>query len=155
MTDKISFGSTFRIPITQAGVNSAKKQALRKLVETYPNGIIGKSKVGYARVSIMNSDDARFVQNLKRIGYKVYQKFDGENISKENLDSFIKSKLGEMEYSQTGKNKPRVSENVKRKLSAKNKKEELRKERIRQTDEYKRIVGEYGEEAAEFIYFGR
>ena len=41
MTD-ITFGSTYRIPISQAGINSAKKARLKELIESYPNGLIGK-----------------------------------------------------------------------------------------------------------------
>lgn len=57
MTD-INFTSTYRIPITQAGINSAKKAKLKELVLSYPNGLCGNSKVGNARVSIPDSEDA-------------------------------------------------------------------------------------------------
>lgn len=102
MTD-INFTSTYRIPITQAGINSAKKAKLKDLVLSYPNGLCGNSKVGNARVSIPDSEDANFVQKLKRIGYKVFQKFEGENIDKEELDVFIKEKLDTRDYNQKGK----------------------------------------------------
>ena len=58
---EINFGSTYRIPITQAGVNAAKKAKLKELIQSYPNGLIGNSKVGNARVSMPDSED----QNLK------------------------------------------------------------------------------------------
>ena len=89
----ISFGSTYRISITQAGVNSAKKAKLKELIESYPNGLIGKSKTGHARVSVPDSEDAKFVGKLKALGFKVFQKFEGENISKENLDTLLKRNL--------------------------------------------------------------
>ena len=60
MTD-INFTSTYRIPITQAGVNSAKKLKLKQLIESYPNGLIGNSKVGNARISIPNKEDEKFL----------------------------------------------------------------------------------------------
>lgn len=112
MTD-ISFCSAYRIPITQAGVNSAKKARLKKLVESYPNGLIGRSKTGYARISVPDSDDAFFIGKLKAIGYKVFQKFEGNNIPKENLDSFIKEKLDAKDFAQKGKQAARMSKDMK------------------------------------------
>ena len=108
----ISFGSTYRIPITQAGVNSAKKARLKTLIESYPNGLIGKSKTGHARVSVPDSEDADFLGKLKAIGYKVYQKFEGDNISKENLDSFIKEKLDTRDFSMKGKQASKMSKEL-------------------------------------------
>ena len=115
MIDNISFGSTYRIPITQAGINSAKKAKLKELVESYPNGLCGKSKTGHARVSIANSEDASFIQKLKRIGYKVYQKFEGENIDKEEIDRHIKTLLDNREFTQKGKSPKRMSTALKNK----------------------------------------
>lgn len=101
---EVSFTSTYRIPITQAGVNNAKKIKLRELIESYPNGLIGKSKQGYARVSMPDSEDENFVRKLKGIGYKIYQRFDGENIGADGLDLFIKQKLDARDFNQKGKN---------------------------------------------------
>ena len=114
MTD-VTFGSTYRIPISQAGINSAKKAKLRELIESYPNGLIGKSKVGHARLSIAESEDATFIGKLRKIGYKVYQKFEGENIDKEDLDIFIKERLDSRNYSQKGKKPDRLSREVREK----------------------------------------
>lgn len=111
MTD-INFTSTYRIPISQAGINSAKKARLKELIESYPNGLIGNSKVGNARISIADSQDASFIAKLKKIGYKVYQKFEGENIPKEELDVFIKEKLDTRNFNQKGKNPERLSRKV-------------------------------------------
>lgn len=109
----INFGSTYRISITQAGVNSAKKAKLKELIESYPNGLIGKSKTGHARISVPDSEDAKFVGKLKALGYKVFQKFEGDNISKENLDAFIKEKLDARDFSQKGKQYKRMSTEMK------------------------------------------
>ncbi len=109
----ISFGSTYRIPITQSGVNNAKKERLRTLIESYPNGVIGKSKTGYARVSVPEELDNTFESKLKGIGYKVFQKFDGHDVSKDNLDLFIKEKLDKREYNQKGKKMKRMSREMK------------------------------------------
>ncbi len=111
----ISFGSIYRIPISQAGINPAKKARLKELIESYPNGLIGKSKVGHARVSIPDSEDASFIGKLRKIGYKVYQKFEGENIDREELDVFIKERLDTREFHQKGKNPERLSREVREK----------------------------------------
>ena len=105
----INFGSTFRIPISQPGVNSAKKERLKQFIASYENGLIGSSKTGYARVSISNSEDENFVRKLRQLGYKMFQKFDGENIPKNQIDGFIKEKLDTREYLQIGKNKKPLS----------------------------------------------
>ncbi len=110
---EINFTSTYRIPISQAGINNAKKIKLRELVESYPNSLIGKSKTGHARVSIPNSEDANFIRKLKGIGYKIFQRFEGENISKENLDTFIKGKLDTREFNQKGKNPQKMTREMK------------------------------------------
>ncbi len=113
--NEISFKSTFRIPISQPGVNAAKKARLRELIQSYPNGLIGKGKLGNARVSVADSEDANFIQKLKNIGYKIYQKFEGENIPAENLDAYIKTRLEGRDYSQKGKNMPRMSRETREK----------------------------------------
>ena len=109
----ISFGSTYRIPITQSGVNNAKKERLRTLIESYPNGVIGKSKTGYARVSVPEELDNTFESKLKGIGYKVFQKFDGHDVSKDNLDLFIKEKLDKRKKKKKGKKMKRMSREMK------------------------------------------
>lgn len=180
---EINFTSTYRIPITQAGVNSAKKAKLKELIQSYPNGLIGNSKVGNARVSMPDSDDENFIRKLKGIGYKIYQKFDGENIPKENIDAFIKEKLDTRNFSQKGKSQKRMSRELKEqrryernytpsriieettteteqitKPSTENFKPKaqakLSKEQIRQTQGYIKLKDEYGESFAQAVYFG-
>lgn len=111
----VSFGSVYRIPITQSGVNAAKKAKLKDLIESYPNGLIGKSKTGFARVSVQDSDDAGFIGKLRAIGYKIFQKFEGDNISRDNLDSYIKAKLDSREFSLKGKQYKKMSKEMKEK----------------------------------------
>lgn len=177
---EINFKSTFRIPITQAGINNAKKAKLKALVESYPGGLVGTSKVGNARVSIPNSEDANFIKKLKTIGYKIFQQFEGENIKSSELDDFIKTNLDSREFKQFGKQKPAKSSVKPKKNFAKYEQEEIKqtpeatitkqekkpaifvnKEKnkskqqneIRQSESYKDIVARYGEEAAEAIFF--
>ena len=179
---EINFTSTYRIPITQAGVNSAKKLKLKQLIESYPNGLIGNSKVGNARVSMPNNEDDKFIKQLKTIGYKTYQKFDGENIPKENLDMFIKENLDTRNYNQIGKNKKRMSRELREKVRyersytepakaetqakqleevtgkkplSKKEAEELRKADIRANNpSYLKMKEEEGEAFAEAVFFG-
>ena len=110
---EINFTSTYRIPISQPGVNAAKKVKLKELIGSYPNGLIGNSKVGNARVSVADSEDENFVRKLKTIGYKIFQKFEGENIEKDKLDIYIKEKLDTRNYNQIGKNKKRMNRELK------------------------------------------
>ena len=100
----VSFSSTYRVPITQPGVNNAKKDKLRTLTQQY-GGLISSSKTGAARVSLPNELDDKFEKDLKGIGYKQYQKFDAENLQKEKIDEYIKKALSKFDYSQKGKQK--------------------------------------------------
>lgn len=100
----ISFGSTYRVPISQPEVNNAKKERLRTLTQQY-GGLISSSKTGAARVSLPNELDDKFEKDLKGIGYKQYQKFDAENLPKEKIDEYIKKALSNFDYSQKGKQK--------------------------------------------------
>ena len=112
---EVNFSSTFRIPVTQPGVNKAKKVKLKGLVDSY-GGLVGTGNTGYARVSIPNEKDESFLRKLKSVGYKVFQVFEGENISRKSLDDYIKSCLDARDYKQVGKQKAKVS-NVKSKLN--------------------------------------
>ena len=100
----ISFGSTYRVPITQPGVNNAKKVRLRQLADEY-NGLIGSSKTSALRVSLPNKLDAEFEGKLKKIGYKQYQKFDAENLPLDKIDTYIINCQRDGDYSQKGKQK--------------------------------------------------
>jgi len=113
--NEINFTSTYRIPISQPGINSAKKARLKVLINSYANGLIGNSKTGNARVSMNDSEDASFVAKLKTIGYKIYQKFEGENIPKEEIDKVLKKKLDTREYHQTGKNMKKLPRDIREK----------------------------------------
>ena len=111
---QINFTSTYRIPITQTGVTKGRKTKLREIIGEYPNALITNNNSGNVRISLFNFQDAKFEQQLKSIGYRTYQKFDGENIPKEEVDSYIKEKLANRDYVQTGKNKPKMTPEQKR-----------------------------------------
>ena len=105
---EVNFGSTFRIPVTQPGVNKAKKVKLKGLIDSH-GGLVGTGNTGYARVSIPNEKDESFLRKLKSIGYKVFQKFEGENLSRKNMDDYIKTCLDARDYQQVGKQKAKKS----------------------------------------------
>ena len=105
---KISFTSTYRIPLTEQHMNQAKRDNLKKVVSQYQNVLIPSSNTGNVRISIRKRLDDRFEKELQNIGVKFYQKFDRHNIDKKALaddgtlliDSFIKGKLAEGDYIQ-------------------------------------------------------
>ena len=157
---EVSFGSTYRIPVAQEGINKAKKLRLKALVSGFDNHLVGTGGTGYARVSMPNKEDANFVRKLKAIGYKIFQVFDGENVSKKTIDEFIKTKLDARDYKQVGKQMvaaPKTA--VKGKVSNKvhQSKKELAKiaeeNRVRETDSYKKYLALYGKEATDALFF--
>ncbi len=101
---KISFCSTYRIPYRKGG--ESVRKPLKDLATQY-DGIAtqNKSANGSARVSIPNEFDAEFEQKLMKIGYKEYQKFEAENLSKDEIDAYIREKLNNFDYIQRGKQK--------------------------------------------------
>ena len=118
----IPFGSTYRIPITQPGINSAKKGALKMMVSKYQNVLYPNGNNGNVRVSVRQRLDNDFEQKLKRLGFKIFQKFERNNVPKtefENsgvskLDLYIKGELDKGNYKQFGKQK-RTGVNVHKK----------------------------------------
>ena len=88
----ISFKSTFKIPMSQWGVNNSKKIQLKSLVSSY-NGIVTKGKEPTAFVSIADKKDIGFIRKLKKIGYYEFKQIEGENIKKESLVDYVKSFL--------------------------------------------------------------
>ena len=88
----ISFKSTYKIPVTQWGINNTKKLQLKSLVESY-NGIIIGKKDKFALVSIPDKKDLGFIRKLMKIGYREYRQFIGEKIPKNSLEEYV-DKLG-------------------------------------------------------------
>lgn len=102
---QISFTSTYRIPLIERKVSVAKRQALKDLASQYENHLYPNGNKGCVRVSIPETQDAKFEQKLRQIGFKVYQKFEGHNVSEERMDNYIKQALKYDEYKQYGKQK--------------------------------------------------
>lgn len=109
----ISFGSTYRIPLIQPGVNAYKREALKKAASKYQNVLYPNGSNGNVRVSIRKRLDNEFEMKLKRLGFKIFQKFERNNVPKsefENsgvskLDLYIKDELKKADYKQFGKQK--------------------------------------------------
>ena len=179
---EINFKSTYRIPITQAGMNSAKKKALKSMVLGYENSLVGNGNTGFARVSIPKSEDNIFVQKLKQIGCKIYQVFDEHNLNLSEIDEYIKDALNQRDFQQRGKQMKKGA-SVKKHISSEKmfaectpetraqeraelaqivpkkvvspRTDEGKKEQLRKTPDYIRIKDKYGEEFAEVLFFGR
>lgn len=180
---EINFKSTFRIPVTQPGMNAAKKKSLKNMASEYKNSLAGNGNTGFVRVSIPENEDTNFVQQLKTIGCKIYQVFEKHNINKNEIDEYIKDALKNREFKQVGKQMKKASkketgqsfletkvnnkvdENLseetvelttelpKKNVSPRTK--EGTRELIRQTPDYIRLKNQYGEEFVEAMYFGR
>lgn len=89
---EISFKSTYKIPVTQWGINNTKRIQLKSLINSY-NGIITGEKDKFALVSIPDKKDLGFIRKLIKIGYREYKQFVGEKISKDSLVEYV-DKLG-------------------------------------------------------------
>ena len=100
-----SFTSTYRIPLVEQNISPAKRALLKKTASKYQNVLYPNGNQGYVRVSIRKRLDKRFEEELHRIGFKVFQKFDRNNIPKIQMDDYIKKELIKGDYKQFGKQK--------------------------------------------------
>ena len=102
-----TFGSTYRIPLFEPGVTDAKRAALKTLVSRYQNYSFPEGNNGCAKISIRKRLDAGFEQKLRQIGFKVYQKFEKNNIPKTDnrMDKYISINYARGNYQQFGKQK--------------------------------------------------
>lgn len=109
----VTFGSTYRIPLVQPGIGSAKKEALKKAVSIYQNVLYPSGNQGCVRVSVRKRLDEGLEQKIRMLGFKIYQKFEKHNVAKTNfeesgvskLDLYINKALKRAEYIQYGKQK--------------------------------------------------
>ena len=105
--NNISFSSTYRIPLVEQNVSSAKREALKKMASKYQNVMYPNGNQGCVRVSIRKRLDSEFEQKLRQIGFKVFQRFEKHNVPKTNgqMDRYIKTSLDKGDYKQLGKQK--------------------------------------------------
>ena len=107
---EISFTSTYRIPLVEQGITKAKREALKEMSTKYQNSLFPKGNNGFVRISIRKRLDEKFEQNLKQLGFKVFQKFEKHNVPKTalevnstKLDLYINEELNKKNYRQYGK----------------------------------------------------
>lgn len=102
---EVSFGSTYRIQLKQAGINGAKKERLREFIaKNFSNSLVSAdNNNGTARISVPVEMDEFVEKNIKTMGFKIFQKFDLHNISKFEIDSQVKKLLDARNYTQKGK----------------------------------------------------
>ena len=107
ISNNTTFGSTYRIPLVEQNVSSAKREALKKMASKYQNVLYPNGNQGNVRVSIRKKLDEGFEQKLRQIGFKVFQRFERHNIPKTNsrMDNYIKEELKNGNYRQFGKQK--------------------------------------------------
>lgn len=112
----ISFGSTYRIPISQPGIGKGQKdnRVLHKFVLTFPNGLAPNGKAGWCRVSVPEEQDAIIESGLKKIGYKIWQKFNLHNLNKSKIDEVLKPLIKSVDYKMHGKNPPAKEKPIQR-----------------------------------------
>ena len=113
--EKISFKSTYRIPLIEANITQGKRDKLKDMASKYQNVLFPQGNNGYVRVSIRKRLDEKFEQKLKQIGFKVFQKFERHNVPKTTieemnttkLDLYINDALKSRNYKQYGKQMPK------------------------------------------------
>jgi len=91
--------------LVEQNISSAKRKALKKMASQCQNVLFPNGNQGNVRVSIRKRLDEGFEQKLKRIGFKVFQKFEKHNIPKSRMDNYIKEELKSGNYRQLGKQK--------------------------------------------------
>lgn len=101
--NNISFGSTYRIPLTGQGLTRAPRSELKEMVKQYQNHLLPNNNNGHVRVSIKKKFDKVFEQSLELLGYKKYQKFEKHNVPKSiykdnvtRLDHYIQEELNKI-----------------------------------------------------------
>ena len=105
--NNVNFTSTYRIPLVEQNVTSAKRESLKKFASKYQNVLYPNGNQGSVRVSIRKRLDVGFEQKIKQIGFKVFQKFERHNVPKTNsqMDNYIRESIKNGSYKQYGKQK--------------------------------------------------
>lgn len=107
----LAFTSTYRIPLVEQGITQAKREGLKKMASKYQNALFPQGNNGFVRVSVRKRLDAGFEQKLRQLGFKVFQRFERNNVAKTflpyegatKLDLYINDCLKSRNYKQFGK----------------------------------------------------
>lgn len=94
---EISFGSTYKIPVVQWGINNTKKLQFKALIGSYSGEICGKGTDAFALLSIPDKKDLTFVRKLQKIGYNDYLQIEGEKIPKNKLEAYVNNALNSLQ----------------------------------------------------------
>ena len=86
---EITFGSSYKIPLTQWGINNSKKLQLKSLIGSYGGKIGGKGQDSFAVVSMQDKKDMGFIRKLRKIGYFQFEMFENSEFP-ENLKKLLK-----------------------------------------------------------------
>ena len=86
---EISFGSSYKIPVSQCGINNSKKLQLKSLIGSYAGKICGKGQDSFAIVSMQDKKDMSFIRKLRKIGYFQFEMFENSEFP-ENLKKLLK-----------------------------------------------------------------
>ena len=105
VANSTSFTSTYRIPLVEQNISTAKRKALKEMASQYQNVLFPGGNQGNVRVSIRKRLDEGFEQKLRRFGFKVFQKFEKHNIPKSRIDNYVKEELKSGNFRQFGKQK--------------------------------------------------
>lgn len=112
LENNISFTSSYRFPMTQPGVNRAKRELLKPELEKCAHKItsfqIPNTGAGNGRISVKEVYDGFVEGMLKRLGFKRYQKLPLHDASIEDVDAAVRNLSKTNDYQQKGMQKKAV-----------------------------------------------
>lgn len=80
---EISFGSSYKIPVSQWGINNTKKMQFKSIVGSYAGKIVGKGNDSFAVLSIPDKKDRSFIEKIRKLGYYKIEMFDNADVPEE------------------------------------------------------------------------
>lgn len=108
-TNQVSFGSSYKFAMTQAGVNRTKREILKPTLEKYSDRInnfqIPNTGQGNGRISVAEAYDSLVEGILKRFNFKVYQKMALHDVPISTVDEAVRGFAKTGDYVQKGKQK--------------------------------------------------
>ena len=118
MIQKISFTSTYRIPLSEQGMTPHKKEMLKDFASQFPNHLFRNNRLGHVRISVPEELDEEVETGLKKLFIRVYQKFPEHDIPSKKMNEYIKQELYTGNYRQIGKQKRKVKRHFRKPLVA-------------------------------------
>ena len=112
----ISFGSTYRIPLSERNVTPRQKDKVKNFSDNYEHHLHRNCRLGWVRISVPEELDEQIEKGLRDMGFKIYQKFDAHDLPNNKIDNYIKTHLPIGEYKQFGKHKQKLHPKAKYEL---------------------------------------